>query len=594
MLILKKVKSKVTEFSSSSKTLMRFLYKYNSSMIIVLFVSSALGALLNMGITYVLSYYVNTVIAHTYKISTVVFVFSAVIIGLYLVNELFGALRSYIMQMVNAYSSKRIKSDVADLSVTADYLSLISKEQKEKYIFVTNISESCNSTVINGVFMIVYSVATIISSIFIIYSISRWWTILIALCLVIVCIIVQNNNNRKFIKLFGHTIQENRMMSYISELLTGSAAMYETTLFGLHNKLHADMEAINKEVISKQVKTTKETTQNTMLYRLFYTTLYGIFVVAVLFSGRINDTGSLFLVFAVLKSIISSSSGIGGSVSSVYMQVPYINKFNEYLLNINHLSHQSAYQEESYVKSGKIPVINVKNLNFRYYDNSEILKYVSFSINKGEKVAIVGENGAGKTTLVNILLGLFNSNGAVSVYGFDPYQELMTQSETNNLAAVMQNFGRYKAIKVKDNIAFGHELTPEIRNKFALYMEMDEAEAGKMLDQNTGNEFNGVNFSGGQWQKLALLRGELEHKIIILDEPTASMDPLSEVKILSDFINSEDNKTKIIVTHRLGCTRFVDKIIVLDKGRVVEMGSFEKLISNKGKYYEMYTAQAHI
>jgi ATP-binding cassette, subfamily B, bacterial len=596
MTILKIIRSRVFEFNKSSITLIRFLYKYNHSMVIVLFIVSALGALLSMGITYIISYYVNTVIVQTDKISATVLVLSAIIIGLYLVNELFGVLRSYILQGINIYSSKRIQNDVVDLSITADYLDLISKEQKEKYIFVTNISGNCNSTIINGVFMIVYSISTIISSVLIIYSISSWWTIIIALCLVIVSIIVQNNNNRKLMQLFGNTIQENRMMSYITELLIGNATMYETTLFGLHSKLHTEMEYINKEIISKKVKTTKETTKNTMLYRLYYTVLYGIFIITVLFSGKVNNAGNLFLVFTITKAIISSASGIGSSLSSVYMQVPYINKFNEYLLNIKNLSHQSSNKGDFLTNPGDMqtPVINVKHLSFRYYDNSEVLKDVSFSINEGEKVAIVGENGAGKTTLVNILLGLFDSCGSVTVYNVNPYQELMSQSETNNIVAVMQNFGRYKAIKVKDNITFGHEISPEVRNRFAINMEMNESEAEKTLDMNTGNEFNGINFSGGQWQKLALLRGELEHKIVILDEPTASMDPLSEVKILSDFVDNNNNRTKIIITHRLGCTCFVDKIIVLDNGRVVEEGSFEKLINNKGKYYQMYTSQAQL
>lgn len=125
-------------------------------------------------------------------------------------------------------------------------------------------------------------------------------------------------------------------------------------------------------------------------------------------------------------------------------------------------------------------------------------------------------------------------------------------------------------------------------------MDMGDEEIDRMLDETIGNEFKGIGLSGGQWQKIALLRGDLNHKVVVLDEPTASMDPLSEVKVLRDFMKDNSANTKLIITHRLGCTRYADKIIVLDKGSVVEEGTYEELLALKGKYYEMYTAQAEL
>lgn len=158
----------------------------------------------------------------------------------------------------------------------------------------------------------------------------------------------------------------------------------------------------------------------------------------------------------------------------------------------------------------------------------------------------------------------------------------------------MQNFGRYRGISLGNNISFGKPLNGQIREKLKPILDMNDQEIDRALNETMGNEFGGVGISGGQWQKIALLRGEMNHKIVVLDEPTASMDPLSEVKVLQDFMKEDSDNTKLIITHRLGCTRYADKIIVLDKGSVVEEGTYEELLALKGKYYEMYTAQAEL
>ena len=236
----------------------------------------------------------------------------------------------------------------------------------------------------------------------------------------------------------------------------------------------------------------------------------------------------------------------------------------------------------------------MEHLTFRYYNNEEVLKDISFTVHKNEKVAIVGENGAGKTTLVNVLLGLFDGNGSVCVNGVDPYLDLNRQTEQSNIVSVMQNFGRYCGISLGNNISFGKPLNNQICEKLKSILGMSDQEIDRVLSETMGNEFGGIDISGGQWQKIALLRGKMSHKIVVLDEPTASMDPLSEVKVLQDFMKEDTDNTKLIITHRLGCTRYADKIIVLDKGAVVEEGTYEELLALKGKYYEMYTAQAEL
>ena len=592
---MKKWKSSITQILENWKIIIRFFLKYNDKMVIILFLVVILGSLTGLGISYLLSYYFNTVIANSSGIHKTVLVISFVLIGVYVVDLMIGVINSAIRRRVMARSSKKIQEEAIDFSASDDYLHFVSKDQKDKQSYVANISGNGNSTILNGILSFVRGISTIIGSMVLLFPVSGWWIIPMVLLLTVTCLVVENNNRRKFRELFGNTIRDNRRMSYYFGLLTGSASSYELTLFGLSKPFHERMESLNKEIVGQKKKTSWKVSVNTMAFRVVYSMVYIGFILLILLGGKIQDAGTIFLVFSITRSVISCATGIGSSVSSVYMEAEYIYGYMDYL---KAGSTERANSRKELLGESPVPkedeVIRVEHLNFRYYDNEEVLKDISFTVHKNEKVAIVGENGAGKTTLVNVLLGLFDGNGSVCVNGVDPYLDLNRQTEQSNIVSVMQNFGRYRGISLGNNISFGKPLNGQIREKLKPILDMNDQEIDRALNETMGNEFGGVGISGGQWQKIALLRGEMNHKIVVLDEPTASMDPLSEVKVLQDFMKEDSDNTKLIITHRLGCTRYADKIIVLDKGSVVEEGTYEELLALKGKYYEMYTAQAEL
>ena len=592
---MKKWKSSITQILENWKIIIRFFLKYNDKMVIILFLVVILGSLTGLGISYLLSYYINTVIANSSGIHKTVLVISFVLIGVYVVDLMIGVINSAIRRRVMARSSKKIQEEAIDFSASDDYLHFVSKDQKDKQSYVANISGNGNSTILNGILSFVRGISTIIGSMVLLFPVSGWWIIPMVLLLTVTCLVVENNNRRKFRELFGNTIRDNRRMSYYFGLLTGSASSYELTLFGLSKPFNERMESLNKEIVGQKKKTSWKVSVNTMAFRVVYSMVYIGFILLILLGGKIQDAGTIFLVFSITRSVISCATGIGSSVSSVYMEAEYIYGYMDYL---KAGSTERANSRKELLGESPVPkedeVIRVEHLNFRYYDNEEVLKDISFTVHKNEKVAIVGENGAGKTTLVNVLLGLFDGNGSVCVNGVDPYLDLNRQTEQSNIVSVMQNFGRYRGISLGNNISFGKPLNGQIREKLKPILDMNDQEIDRALNETMGNEFGGVGISGGQWQKIALLRGEMNHKIVVLDEPTASMDPLSEVKVLQDFMKEDSDNTKLIITHRLGCTRYADKIIVLDKGSVVEEGTYEELLALKGKYYEMYTAQAEL
>ena len=210
----------------------------------------------------------------------------------------------------------------------------------------------------------------------------------------------------------------------------------------------------------------------------------------------------------------------------------------------------------------------------------------------------MGENGSGKTTFILLLSGLYRpQKGKTTFAGKDLMDNLGLMRRATSF--VFQDFGRYQ-ITVADNIRIGNLYRDLSDQEIKLAAKRSGAdEFIEKLDQKY-NTFLGTleeghtDLSGGQWQKLAFARAitRQEARVMILDEQTAALDPISEAKFYHDFKDLTGDRTAIMISHRLGATKLADRILVFDDGRIVEEGTHEELMSNRGLYYEMYQAQA--
>lgn len=256
--------------------------------------------------------------------------------------------------------------------------------------------------------------------------------------------------------------------------------------------------------------------------------------------------------------------------------------------------------EDQMVDAGNGVVLD--RVSFRY-PGAEVyaLTNVSLTLNKGETIAIVGENGAGKSTLVKLMMGLYvPSEGTVYIDGIDS-QQIARAHIYRGISAVFQRFQKYQ-MKLDDNIKMSDYSLHESAEQKEQQLAIAAAKADIDVHQDVfpdgyetilSREFDGVDLSGGQWQRVAIARGFYRsHELIVLDEPTAAIDPLEETRIYEQFMKITDNKTAIIVTHRLGSAQIADRIIVLDQGEVVENGTHEQLLQAGGKYEQMFRAQA--
>lgn len=248
--------------------------------------------------------------------------------------------------------------------------------------------------------------------------------------------------------------------------------------------------------------------------------------------------------------------------------------------------------------SGNGMIVEAEGLSFGYPEAPRpVLRDIDLRIGAGEKVAIVGENGAGKTTLVKLLIGLYQPNSGVVRLDGERLEPGKAVEARKRIAAVFQDYATFH-LSARDNIGFG-DLARE-RDDARLEDAARRADIAEFIrnlpegfDSYLGREFGDTDLSGGQWQRVALARAFFrDADLLVLDEPTAALDPLAELALFERFSALAEGRTALMISHRLGMARLADRVIVLQEGEIVEEGSHDELVARGGVYARMFAAQA--
>lgn len=392
--------------------------------------------------------------------------------------------------------------------------------------------------------------------------------------------------------------ERERKTSYLNWLLTGLSYAKEIRLFSigpfLKNRYAALRTALREERLNLATKQAWAdlAAQAPPLVAIFGTLAFITWRVV---QGAAT-VGSLVMYYQAFQRAQNSLKTLLGSLASLYQDSLFISHFEDFLTldpKIKEPKHPIAFPEP--VKNG----IAFDRVGFSYPGcDKPVFTDISFTIKPGEHVAIVGENGAGKTTLVKLLCRLHDpTSGKISVDGID-FKQLGLEKLRSEISALFQDYAKYQA-SVRENIWFGNIDLPDDTEAVTRAAKCSGADAVvQNLPQGyetlLGKMFHGGHeLSIGQWQKIALARAFVrKSSLIILDEPASSLDVQSEYELFSHFHRIAEGKTAVIISHRLSTVKMVDRILVLNHGRLAEIGSHEELMKKNGIYARLFTMQA--
>jgi len=389
-----------------------------------------------------------------------------------------------------------------------------------------------------------------------------------------------------------------REMEYVRNLGGSRESAKELKLFGLGPFLVDRYRGISEKLQQQTVALARRRLVMGLLLAVLGTIgYYGSYAFAIhqTVTGLLT-LGTLTLVAGAIAGSSANIQAVLGTFSSIAGQALFLTDLLEFF----------SVRPKIVSKPGALPAprpilrgIEFKNVSFSYPGSSKlVLDNINFRLEPSERIALVGKNGQGKTTIVKLLTRLYDPTaGQILLDGVD-IREYNLEDLWKEIGVIFQDFMKYE-LTSSENIAIGRI---EKRNNLipiraaAVRSLADEViqELPNHYDQRLGCRFEGgVDLSGGEWQRIALARAYLrDAQLLILDEPTASLDARSEHEVFRRFAELTEGKMSLVISHRLSTVRMADRILVLDGGKIVEQGPHEQLITVGGGYAKMFELQA--
>lgn len=389
-----------------------------------------------------------------------------------------------------------------------------------------------------------------------------------------------------------------RQLDYLRLLGASKESAKELKLFGLHSFLVDRYASLSNEIYEQNVVLARRRFRAGGWLSLLSTSgYYGAYAYVIYrtVTGEIS-VGTMTFLAGAIAAASTNIQNIFATFSSIADQSLFLTDLLEFFaVQPQVRSLPDALPAPRPIRAG----FELRDVCFSYSGNARmVLDHLTFRLEPGERVALIGENGQGKTTLVKLLTRLYDPTaGRILLDGID-LREYSIDDLRHEIAVIFQDYMRYE-MTAGDNIAMGRieqRGAPE-KLRQAACKSMADAVIARLpgsYRQMLGRRFDGgVDLSGGEWQKVALARAYLrDAQLLILDEPTASLDARSEHQVFQRFTDLTEGKMALLISHRFSTVRMADRIVVLEKGRIVEEGSHSQLVSLDGLYREMFELQA--
>lgn len=424
------------------------------------------------------------------------------------------------------------------------------------------------------------------------------WLIFVLLLSIIPSFLGEAYFNAKNYSLIRSQTHGRREMEYISFIGSSDESAKEVRLFDLsdffisrYRKISGKFyQATRNLELKRSILGTILTLPGSIGY---YIAFY--FIIKSVLSGAISIGGLTFLIGSV-RQLGMLSQSVMRRVSMVARGALHLRDFFDFFkIKPRFTPSPNPRPFPKPIREG----FTFENVGFKYLNSNRWAnRHLSFTLHAGEKLALVGENGAGKTTLVKLLVRLYEpTEGRILLDGHD-LREYDLGELRAEIGIIFQDYLRYQ-MTTAENIAMGNINQRE--NRELIINSAKQSLANLIIerlpetyDQMLGRRFNkGVELSGGEWQKIALARAYMRNsQLVILDEPTAALDARAEFEVFERFAELTKDKAAMLISHRFSTVRMANRILVLDKGQLIEIGSHEELLEKGGRYAELFQLQA--
>lgn len=513
--------------------------------------------------------------------------------GLLLFSMLFGAIGTDFLEGILHISLKRrlnagMTPDVLNKFRRLDYACF---ESKRFHDTLNRMSKDPADRIlqlfISTTDVIKYSVRLIGATL--VFLQTAWWLALGFAVLFVPLTLLNFKTADMMNGIYNKQSVDDRKLRYYGELLSNKSSLFELKLFRAVRYIAQKSRMLAKTVLKERVRI-KTRAHNYLLCGTILSYSWLFFIIM----GLVRSVAIGNITIGIFTALITATGTALDSADALYHSLQSIRW--RYLLADHFYNFMSMPEIEEGCENYVIdnPRIEFDNVCFTYPETeNQVLNGVSFTIEPGEHVALVGENGAGKSTIIKLLCRLYKPNsGKILIDGHD-IEMLSREALRGVFSVVFQDFCRY-SLTLRENVAFGD--FSKLNDDNALECALDLGLAGDIadLDAPLGKlENSGVDLSGGQWQRVAIARACLsQSKFTILDEPTAALDPVVESEMYNSFSQVLKNSGCIMISHRMASAKMADRIFVLSGGTVAEEGSHFELLERNGLYASMYKAQS--
>ncbi|MBE6560795.1 MAG: ABC transporter ATP-binding protein [Ruminococcaceae bacterium] len=514
-------------------------------------------------------------------------------------NNLIHNVYNMVIRIAGELVSNHIKLKLFEKARTIDLASFDRPEFYEKLENANREAGSRPIQILSSTFTIVSTLISMISFIVILVQISVVAPIVLIL-LAIPSAVISFIYRRKNFFYMRRRSKDRRQMNYYGELITGKDIVKEVRLFDLSGTFVGRYQetfkryfgGIRSLILQEGFWHIAISAANSIVNCYLF-----LYIARLVYQG-VLEIGYYSLYTGALNSISGGVSNLISTTATIYEGTLFIDNVIAFMNEEQTVIPRLA--EPLHVKRHCGHTIELRNVSFRYPGTERmVIKNVNLTLREGETAVLVGLNGAGKTTLIKLITRLYDpTEGEIYLDGHD-IRDYDLKELYAMYGIIFQDFGKY-AVSVRDNIHFGD-----------VHRELVDEEIRDAAEQSNADIFieklpdgfdtplmryfeaNGIELSIGQWQKLSIARAFYsDSDVLILDEPTASLDPMAEQEIFNQFDALRKDKTTIFVSHRLSSATTASKIIVLEYGEVVEEGNHRELMEKRGKYYELFSTQA--